>query len=175
MWLNSTCNVANHPLSHGDDKNYQRPLPYCTIGNKAKKPIETITVKASNFGPDGTFGPFFLSLFASLVASFDESCTKYEQNRICRSEVFLQLFLSLIFCRTRFNDSKPFWKRGPKFPWGFKLEALTVLSRSICAAKNYPVFGQSILRLQMWGTLMINLYSVKYYTDFGQLIQRLHV
>jgi hypothetical protein len=30
------------------------------------------------------------------------------------------------FCMTRFNDSKPFWKRGPKFSWGPKLGALTV-------------------------------------------------
>jgi hypothetical protein len=46
---------------------------------------------------------------------------KNEQNRICRSEVFLQLPFSSFLCRARFNDTKPFWKRGPK------LGALTVL------------------------------------------------
>jgi hypothetical protein len=80
------------------------------------------TVKGSNFGPHGNFG-FFL---ASSVASVDESCTKNEQNRICRSKVFPQLLFSSFFCRTRFNDSKPFWKRREKFPRGPKLEASAV-------------------------------------------------
>jgi hypothetical protein len=62
------------------------------------------TVKASNFGPHGNFGLFL----ASSVASMDELCTQNEQNRICRSKVFPQLLFSSFFCRTRFNDSKPF-------------------------------------------------------------------
>jgi hypothetical protein len=74
------------------------------------------TVKASNFGPHGNFGLFS----TSSVASVNESCTKNKQNQICRSKVFLQLLFSSFFCRTRFNDSKPCWKRGPK------LGALTV-------------------------------------------------
>jgi hypothetical protein len=86
----------------------------------------TDTVKAFNFGPHGNFGLFL----TSSVASVDEPCTKSEENRICRSEVFLELLFSSFFCRTRFNDSKPFRKRGPKFPWGPKLGALTVLSRT---------------------------------------------
>ncbi len=80
------------------------------------------TVRASNFGPHGNFGPFL----GGSVASLDESWTKNEQNRMCRSKVFLQLLFSSFFCRMRFNDSKPFSKRGPKFPWGPKLGALTV-------------------------------------------------
>ncbi len=80
------------------------------------------TVKVSNFGPHGNFGPFF----ASSVASFDESCTKYEQKQIRISYAFLQLLFSSFFSRMRFNDSRPFWKRGPKFPWGPKLGAFTV-------------------------------------------------
>ncbi len=56
----------------------------------------------------------------------DESCAKNEQNQICRSKVFLQLLFFSFFYRTRFNDSKPFWKKRSKFPWGPKLEALTV-------------------------------------------------
>jgi hypothetical protein len=48
------------------------------------------TVKTSNFGPHENFGPFC----ESIVASLDESCTKSEQNRICRSKVFLQLLFS---------------------------------------------------------------------------------
>jgi hypothetical protein len=62
------------------------------------------TVKASTFGPHGNFG----LLLASSVASVVESCTKNEQNQICKSNVFLQLLFSSFFCRTRFNDSKPF-------------------------------------------------------------------
>ncbi len=81
------------------------------------------TVKASNLGPQGNLGIFL----ASSVAFVDESCTKNEQNRICRSKGFLKLSFSSFFCRTRFNDSKPFWERGPKFPRGPKLVALTVI------------------------------------------------
>ncbi len=81
------------------------------------------TVKASNFGPHGNFAIFL----ASSVTSVDESCAKNEQNWICRSKVFLQILFSSFFCRTFFNDSKLFWRRGPKFPWGSKLGALTVV------------------------------------------------
>jgi hypothetical protein len=63
-----------------------------------------ITVKASNFGPHGNFGLFL----ASSVASVDKSCAKNEQNRIRRSKGFLQHLFSSFFCKTRFNDSKPF-------------------------------------------------------------------
>jgi hypothetical protein len=59
--------------------------------------------------------------FANSTASVDESCTKNEQNQTCKSNIFLQLWFSSFFCRTRFSDSKPFWKRGPK------LGALTVV------------------------------------------------
>ncbi len=44
----------------------------------------------------------------SFVASLNESCTKNERNRICRSQVFLQLLFSSFFCRTRLYYSKPF-------------------------------------------------------------------
>ncbi len=54
------------------------------------------TVKASNFGPQGNFGLFL----TSSVAPLDESCTKNEQNRICRPEVLLQLLFSSFFCKT---------------------------------------------------------------------------
>jgi hypothetical protein len=89
---------------------------------KQRSKLTNITVKVSNFGPHGNFGVFL----ASSVASMDELCTQNEQNRICRSKVFPQLLFSSFFCRTRFNDSKPIQKRGPKFPWGPKLGALTV-------------------------------------------------
>ncbi len=39
---------------------------------------------------------------------------------------FLQLSFTSFFCKARFDDSKHFLKRGPKFPWGPKLEDLTV-------------------------------------------------
>jgi hypothetical protein len=69
-------------------------------------------VKAPNFGPHGNFELFL----AMSVASEDESCTENEQNRSCRSNVFLQLLFSSFFRRTRFGDSKLFYNRGPKFP-----------------------------------------------------------
>jgi hypothetical protein len=87
------------------------------------------TVKAPNFGPHGNVGLFL----ASSVASADESRTKNEQNRTCRPNVFLQLLFSSFFCRTRFSESKPFWKRGPKFLCGPKLGALTVTDRHVFA------------------------------------------
>ncbi len=89
-------------------------------GKKRKKKENARNVNKENTVKASNFGPFF---FASSVASLDESCTKNEQNRFCRSKVFLQLSFSSFFCRTCFNDSNPFWKRGPK------LETLTVLIR----------------------------------------------
>jgi hypothetical protein len=62
------------------------------------------TVKAFNFGPHGNKRWTF---FASSVDSLNESCTKYEQKQICRSNVFLQVLYSPFFGRMRFNDSKP--------------------------------------------------------------------
>ncbi len=91
------------------------------------------TVRASNFGPHGNFGPFL----ASSVASLDESCTKNEQNQIFRSKVFLELLFSSFFCRMRFNDSKPFYKRGPTFPLGPKLRALKVLLCTVFISVHY--------------------------------------
>ncbi len=93
------------------------------------------TVKAPNFGPHGNFGSFF----ASSVASLDESCTKYEQTQICRSNVFLQLLFSSLFCKMLFNYSRPFWKRGPKFPWGPKLGAFTVSETHCWRAKTWTM------------------------------------
>jgi hypothetical protein len=88
---------------------------------KVRYPNSWSTVKAPNFGPHGNFGLFL----ASSVASVDESCTKNEKNRTCRPNIFIKLLFSLFFCRTRFSDNKPFWKRGPKFPRSPKLGALT--------------------------------------------------
>jgi hypothetical protein len=48
---------------------------------------------------------------ARSVASLGELCTENEQNRVCKSEVFLQPSISSFFCRTRFDDSKPFWEK----------------------------------------------------------------
>jgi hypothetical protein len=55
--------------------------------------MPTITVKASNFGHHGNFGP----TFEISAASLDESCTRNEQNQIFRSEVFLELLTSSYF------------------------------------------------------------------------------
>ncbi len=74
------------------------------------------TIKPSNFAPHGNFGP----ILARSVASLDELCTKHEhQNEVRKSKVFMMLFS--FFCRMRFDDSKPFWKKGLLFPWGLKL------------------------------------------------------
>jgi hypothetical protein len=73
--------------------------------------LSTSTVKASNLTPHGNFGLFV----TSSVTSLDVSCTKNEQDRICRSKVFLQLLFSSFFCRTRFNDRRPSGKKSPKF------------------------------------------------------------
>jgi hypothetical protein len=74
------------------------------IGEFSNDNVPLGTIKASNFGPHRNVGLFL----ASSVSSVDESCTKNEQNRICRFKAFLQLLFSSFFCRTRFNDSKPF-------------------------------------------------------------------
>ncbi len=62
------------------------------------------TVKASNFGPHGNFGPYL----ARSVAHLSEYCAKNEQNRLCKSNVCLQLLFHSFFSRTRFDNSKPF-------------------------------------------------------------------
>ncbi len=65
------------------------------------------TVKASNVGPHGKIEPFLVKF----VASLGEFCTKNEQNQLCKSKVCLRLVLSYFFCRTRFDNSKPFCKK----------------------------------------------------------------
>ncbi len=79
---------------------------------------------------------------------------KNEQNQICRSKGFLQLLLSSFFCRTRFKDSKPLWKRGPTFYWGPKLGALTVLKNNILTVQLHephePFLGRQVGVLDGW-------------------------
>jgi hypothetical protein len=94
------------------------------------------TLEASNFGPHRNFGLF---LAFSAVLSLDESCTKKEQNRISRSRVFVKHLFSSFFCRTRFYDSKFFWKSGPKYSWGPKLGALTVTHGSWLTSFNVRI------------------------------------
>jgi hypothetical protein len=69
--------------SHNGKKKKQRRVWFRRTLHHDSQPTmnERTTVKASNFRPLGNFGP----LFASSVASLDESCTKVEQNRIGRS------------------------------------------------------------------------------------------
>ncbi len=54
------------------------------------------TVKASNFEPHGNFGAFL----ARPVASLGTLCTKNEQSRLCKSEVFYNFhFLHILVGR----------------------------------------------------------------------------
>jgi hypothetical protein len=53
-----------------------------------------ITIKASNFGPHGNFGP----LLARSVASLGEFCAKNEQNQLCKLKVCLQRSFHSFFC-----------------------------------------------------------------------------
>ncbi len=66
--------------------------------------------------------------------------------QICRSNGFLQLLFSSFFCRMRFNDSKPFWKNGPKFPWGPKLGAFTVIrtTKKLQLSTNFSHFWVNV-------------------------------
>jgi hypothetical protein len=63
-------------------------LPYRIENTLFKNPFCNFfgTVQASNFGSHGNW-----TIFASSVVSLHESCTKNEQNRICRCQVFLKL------------------------------------------------------------------------------------
>jgi hypothetical protein len=69
---------------------------------------------------------------------------------------FLQLSFSLFFCKMRFDDRKPFWRKK-KFIWGPKLEALLTVpwraksQRPRAFSKRYDrskrvVVGASLLR-----------------------------
>ncbi len=67
-------------------------------------------MKATNFAPHGNFG----RILERSVASLDEFSTKNEQNKVCKLKIFLQLLFPPFFCRTRFDDSNPFWKKRSK-------------------------------------------------------------
>ncbi len=78
------------------------------------------TVKGSNFRPHGNFWPFL----ARFVASLGWIITKNEQNWFSWSKVCPQLSLSSFFCRTRFDDSNPYWKKKSKVYMRFKVRGL---------------------------------------------------
>ncbi len=92
---------------------------------------------------------FFGLFLARSVASVDESCTKNEQNRIYRSKSFLELLFSSFFCRTRFDDSKPFWKRGPK------LGASTVTQVRQTEFNNWRVGGPHVFEIPHFQPLRV--------------------
>ncbi len=78
--------------------------------------------------------------------------------------MFLQLRFSSFFCRMRFNDSKPFWKRGPKFPWGPMLGAFTLSMKcwerfDFMSPKQNSVFT-SILHRRGWGFISNLIFDV---------------
>jgi hypothetical protein len=129
---------------HVSSAHCQRPHRYCTritqkILTRRFEKLSGIlgtthrTVKASNFGPCGKFGPFLCKFCSFLGWIMYQKLT--EPN--LKSKCFPQLLSSSFFCRTRFNYNKPFWKRSPKFPWGPKLGALTVHSST---SYVYPVW-----------------------------------
>jgi hypothetical protein len=82
------------------------------------------TVKASNFGPHGNFGPLFQNNFLSSKRFLQ----KNEENKSCRKTLDLQIW----FCSLLVHDSlkkklQNVQEKGPKFPCGPKLEAFTVI------------------------------------------------
>ncbi|MCU0551893.1 MAG: SDR family NAD(P)-dependent oxidoreductase [Leptolyngbya sp. Prado105] len=92
----------------------QAPQPFQAVYAASKAFIQSfsestsydhgIRVKACNFEPHGNIA---FTLTRSIV-SLHELSIKHEQNQIWGSKGFLQLLLSSFFCRTRFDDSKPF-------------------------------------------------------------------
>jgi hypothetical protein len=94
------------------DKNSRRINHMGSI-DELQKPAHGNTIKASNFGP----------FLARSVASFGESFTENEQNRVCKSKVFLQP--SLPVRRVLIIARPSSGKKSAKFTRGSKLEALT--------------------------------------------------
>ncbi len=90
------------------------------------------TVKASNFGPHGNFGPLFQK---GLLSS---KCVLQKKRREWKLQnSFRSTDLVLIIFGTWFHPKKlrNLQKNGPKFPWGLKLEAFNGNKSN---EKNWP-------------------------------------
>ncbi len=105
-------------LQKGKKKKKRRSFWFLRILVEASFVSLCITVKVSNFGSHGNFGPFF----ASSVSFWMNDGPKINRTKFVDLKFFYN-FYSLDFSVGRvlmIHDSKPFWKRGPK------LEVLTV-------------------------------------------------
>jgi hypothetical protein len=81
------------------------------------------TVKAPNFGPHGNFGPPFQKGLLSLKRVLQ----KTEENKSCRKTLDLQICFCSYLVHDSSKEATELAKKGPKFPWGPKLGAFTVL------------------------------------------------
>ncbi len=84
------------------------------------------TVKATNFGPHGNFGP----LFQKGLLLLKRILQKNEENKSCRNSLDVQIRFCSFLVHDSSKEATELAREGPKFPWGPKLEALTVASNS---------------------------------------------
>jgi hypothetical protein len=106
-----------------------------------RMPWPKTTVKSSNFGPHGTFGPLFF--FRRDQISSKRVLQRNEGNERCRKAYNLQSSFCSYFAHISPKETTNFAKRiGSKFSWGAKLEASTVV-RSCCRKFNFLTLFRS--------------------------------
>jgi hypothetical protein len=72
----------------------------------------------------GKFGP----LFQKCLLSLKRILQKNEEIKSCRRTLDLQIWFCSFLVRDSFKEATELARKGPKFPLGPKLEALTVFS-----------------------------------------------
>ncbi len=107
------------------DKLYWRGNHHCQKirSYQTKKKSFVRTVKALNFRPHGNFGP----LFQKGLLSLKRVLQKNEENKSCRKSLDPQIRFCSFFVHDSSTRATELARKSPKFPWGPKLEAITVL------------------------------------------------
>ncbi len=111
------------------------------------------TANASNFGPQGEFGP----LFASFTAFLGEFCAKKKKNRteFANRKLVYNFYSMRFFCRPRFDNRTPFWKKRAKVSVRSKVrgfEGTRNEQSRVCRAKRFlqPVIFFFLLQDAFW-------------------------
>jgi hypothetical protein len=92
------------------------------LANGSRYEVDSNTVKAPNFGPHGHLGP----LFQKDLLSLQRVLQKNEENTSFRKTLDLQNRFCSFFVHDSSTEAIERARKSPKFPWGPKLEPLTV-------------------------------------------------
>jgi hypothetical protein len=86
-------------------------------------PPLSATVEAPNFAPLGNFGP----LFQKSLLSLKRVLQKNNENESCRNPLDLQIRFYSFLVHDSSKEVTELANKGPKFPWGPRLQALRVV------------------------------------------------